>query len=325
LNTPWGASGSWQARTLISSFHRNTDDGQQFFDILERLRKDPARFLPVIELMYLCLSLGFIGPYRPPRGDSARFDHIRNEVCTLIIHERRIADVPLSPQWKGIPARYRAHRRLVPVWVAIATAVAATGGLFAAVSAELNAGSDTIYARMLAAPPARMPSFQRVSRVQPPPAPIQTVGSTVIDRLKNALQAGIVSGHLTVLGTPSAPVVRIGNQGMFPAGSASPQATSIGLLEALGSTLKAEQGTLQVIGYTDNQPIRTVQFPSNFQLSLARAQAVRAVIIHTLGDATRVTAEGRADADPIASNATAEGRELNRRIEIVLHRQDQQE
>ena len=82
-------------------------------------------------------------------------------------------------------------------------------------------------------------------------------------------------------------------------------------------------GSLQVIGYTDNQPIRTVQFPSNFQLSAARAQAVRADHWHApsaMPDAS--AAEGRADSDPIASNATPEGREQNRRIEIVLRRQD---
>ena len=77
-----------------------------------------------------------------------------------------------------------------------------------------------------------------------------------------------------------------------------------------------------MIDYTDDQPVRTVRFPSNFQLSVARANAVRAIIVRDLGDPARVSAEGRADADPIASNATAEGREQNRRIEIVLHRQD---
>ena len=78
--------------------------------------------------------------------------------------------------------------------------------------------------------------------------------------------------------------------------------------------------SLRVIDYTDNQPVRTVQFPSNFQLSAARANAVRAIVARNVGDPARVSAEGRADADPIAPNTTAEGREQNRRIEIVLHR-----
>ena len=109
---------------------------------------------------------------------------------------------------------------------------------------------------------------------------------------------------------------------MFLANSASVQPAFVPLLERIAAILKDQPGSLQVIGYTDDQPIRTVQFPSNFQLSAARAQAVRAIIARAIGDAGRISAEGRADADPLASNATPEGREQNRRIEIVLHRRD---
>jgi type VI secretion system protein ImpK len=76
-----------------------------------------------------------------------------------------------------------------------------------------------------------------------------------------------------------------------------------------------------VDGYTDDQPIHTVQFPSNFQLSQARADAAKAIIARALGDPSRITAQGHADANPIASNATPEGRDQNRRIEVVLRRQ----
>jgi type VI secretion system protein ImpK len=85
--------------------------------------------------------------------------------------------------------------------------------------------------------------------------------------------------------------------------------------------LKEEQGTVRIIGYTDNVPIRTIAFPSNAQLSTARAQAASAIIATTIGDPSRLSAEGRADADPIAPNTTPEGQERNRRIEIVLNRQ----
>jgi type VI secretion system protein ImpK len=78
---------------------------------------------------------------------------------------------------------------------------------------------------------------------------------------------------------------------------------------------------VKVIGYTDSEPIRTIAFPSNFQLSTARAQAASTIFGAALGVASRITVEGRADADPIAPNATPEGRERNRRIEVVLTRQ----
>jgi type VI secretion system protein ImpK len=93
------------------------------------------------------------------------------------------------------------------------------------------------------------------------------------------------------------------------------------VLDRIAQALKDEPGRVQVVGYTDDTPIRTVRFPSNFQLSAARAQAAREVLARGIGDAARLASEGRADADPIAPNATPEGRDANRRIEIVLQRQ----
>ena len=116
-------------------------------------------------------------------------------------------------------------------------------------------------------------------------------------------------------------MIRVLSRGMFPSGSAAVQPGAKPLLFRIGQALKAEPGTVQVIGYTDNQPIRTVAFPSNFRLSTVRAQAAGAIIASGLGDAARLSEEGRGDADPIAPNTTPEGREQNRRIEIVLHPQ----
>jgi len=57
-STPWGASSEWNKRTLLSLFHQDIGGGQQFFDILGRLRQDPARFLPAIEAMSLWFATG---------------------------------------------------------------------------------------------------------------------------------------------------------------------------------------------------------------------------------------------------------------------------
>jgi type VI secretion system protein ImpK len=124
-----------------------------------------------------------------------------------------------------------------------------------------------------------------------------------------------------VLGDRATPIVRIRNRGMFPSGSASVAPNYVHLLERIGEALKAEKGPVTVNGYTDNQPIHTVQFPSNFQLSAMRADAARSIIVGALGDPGRVSAQGHADANPVASNGTPDGRDQNRRIEVVLRRQ----
>jgi type VI secretion system protein ImpK len=174
---------------------------------------------------------------------------------------------------------------------------------------------------MLAAPPATMPAITRAVAVVPPPPPPPAPGPQFLDTLRTFLAPEIKQGLVVVLGTEQAPLVRIRNRGLFGSGSAVVEKGFFPLLHRIGEALKTEPGHVTVIGYTDNQPIHTVQFPSNFQLSTKRAEAAKAIIAQALGDTSRITAEGRADADPVASNATPEGREANRRIEVLLQRQ----
>jgi type VI secretion system protein ImpK len=157
--------------------------------------------------------------------------------------------------------------------------------------------------------------------VQPPPPPPPPDQPTLLDKLRAALKPEIEQGVVAVVGTESTPVVRVRNRNMFPGGSAKLQPAFVPVLEHVGAALAHEPGQLVVAGYTDNQPIHTVQFPSNFQLSAARATAAKDVLARSIGQPARVASEGRADADPIAPNNTAEGREQNRRIEIILRRE----
>jgi type VI secretion system protein ImpK len=167
-----------------------------------------------------------------------------------------------------------------------------------------------------------MPTITRVpvaepQPVRPPPPP----EPTVLDRLRTFLAPEIKEGLVEVTGTVGQPLVRITGRGMFASGSATVTPSFKPLMDRIGLALKEEQGSVRVIGYTDDQPISTIAFPSNVQLSAARAKMASAMLATSVGDASRLSAEGRADADPIAPNTTPEGRERNRRIEVVLNRQ----
>jgi type VI secretion system protein ImpK len=196
--------------------------------------------------------------------------------------------------------------------------------MFAWFAIALNASSDILQARARDAPPVRMPDIARgpiveaqpvVNRSLIPPEP------TALDRIRKSLRPDIEQGLAEVAGTAAQPVVRIAGSGLFAPGSATVQPAFKSLLSRIGQVLGAEAGKVRVIGYTDDQSIRTIAFPSNAQLSAARARAASTIIAAGIGDPSRVSFEGRADAEPIATNATAEGRERNRRIEIVLSRQ----
>jgi type VI secretion system protein ImpK len=328
LNTPWGSSGVWDQRSLVSSFHKEVRSGERFFQLLDQAKNSAGTFLPVLELMYLCLSLGFMGRYRlAPRGAS-ELEKVREDVYATIMRQRAAGEPGLSPQWMGASAPYRPARASLPVWVVGVAGLALVGGLFAWFSTSLNAASDDVLARMMSAPPQAMPAITRTAIVVPPPPPPPPPEPGVLDKLRTFLKPEIDAGLVLVLGDENTPIVRIRNKGvapggpvMFGSGNASVQPAFIPILERIGTALKQEQGSVQVLGHSDNQPIRTVRFPSNFHLSAARAEAAREIILRTLGEPGRIKAEGRADAEPVASNATAEGRDENRRIEVVLRRQ----
>jgi type VI secretion system protein ImpK len=321
LHSPWGAASAWNARALTASLYREIHNDDQIFDIFNRLRQEADKFLPVIELIYLCLSLGLLGRYRDPQYAPGDLDRLRDEMCNLITQRRECSDRHLSPRWKGVKDAYRIRVGKFPAWVPLLAAAVTVSTSSIWVSRDLNAESDRIYARVSAIPPLKMPEIVRATVARPVPQAAHGTGSDIADRLREILK-GEPAGA-SIVGTATVPVLRISSQAIFQRGGASVRRSFVPTLERIGSVLQREPGSVQVIGHTDNAPTRTIQFPSNFQLSLAWARAVRAVMLHTFTDAGRISAEGRGDADPLESNTTAEGRTQNCRIEIIVHpRQD---
>jgi chemotaxis protein MotB len=108
---------------------------------------------------------------------------------------------------------------------------------------------------------------------------------------------------------------------LFASGSAVPQPAGIPLLHQIGQILAPEKSHhVNVEGHTDDVPIRTGQFPSNWELSGSRASAVVRALAQGGVGSGRMTAQGRAQLDPVTSNDTDAGRVLNRRVEILLPR-----
>jgi chemotaxis protein MotB len=108
---------------------------------------------------------------------------------------------------------------------------------------------------------------------------------------------------------------------LFDSGQASLQTAGLPLLDEIAHLLDIDQThPITVEGYTDNVPISTPEFPSNWELSAGRASTVvRFLIAHGVSDG-RLAAAGYAYLHPVATNATAAGRALNRRVDIVLNR-----
>jgi len=112
---------------------------------------------------------------------------------------------------------------------------------------------------------------------------------------------------------------------IFTSGSAQIKKSSFPLLNQIGSTLKTKfpDSLIRIEGHTDNIPVKSSQYPSNWELSSARASSIVRYLIGNLGfDETKFAAVGYADSRPIASNSTEEGRIKNRRVEIVVLRKN---
>ncbi len=313
-NTPWGSHGPWADASLIATFHREVRSGERFFSLLTRLTQNAGRFLPVIELMYLCMSLGMQGRYRlSPRGP-AELDRVREETYLIILRQRGAAEAALSPHWQGAAKSFRPPRFEPPVWLAALVAAGLLGLAYTLVALGLNTSSDRSFEHALALPPESMPAIVRPRPPEPlAPVPQPEGGRT---QLAGFLAPEIRQGLVSVVGTEAAPIIRLQSAGMFASGSAVIEPAVMPVLDRIADALRTRPGPVRIAGYTDAQPIHTVAFPSNYQLSLARARAAGQVL-GAIG-ASRISAEGRADADPIGPNTTPAGRQLNRRIEITV-------
>ena len=139
------------------------------------------------------------------------------------------------------------------------------------------------------------------------------------EMLKRLLDIEIKEGQIDVESTARTILIRIREKGSFASGSALLNSSFVDVIDKIANALTQIEGRIAVEGHTDNIPINTFAFPSNWDLSAARSVAVvrRMLDIAPL-QPTRVTASGFADTRPQAVNITVEGRARNRRVEIVV-------
>ena len=205
-----------------------------------------------------------------------------------------------------------------PIWVIGSIAIAIVAALFLWCVVAINARSDALYASLLGAPPSSMPRINRAALIRPPPPVPSGIhharpapGSASI-RERPAL--------LTVLGTPTTIVLRISTDRIFADGSAAVLPASVPLLERIGGAVKARIGprtgpARSTVTRTTAPSIRwRFRRISGFPRAVPKPSAI------SCGGplATRSKSQPRAGAKrtPSKSNATASGREQNRRVEI---------
>ncbi len=126
-------------------------------------------------------------------------------------------------------------------------------------------------------------------------------------------------GKVEVIRSATAVNLIITDDLLYPAGDTQLSADGRALLDRIAAMLKRSRYAVSVEGYTDNTPIHTARFPSNWELSTARATTVARYLIRRGVAPARLSAIGYGDTRPRADNTTASGRARNRRVTLVLH------
>jgi chemotaxis protein MotB len=132
----------------------------------------------------------------------------------------------------------------------------------------------------------------------------------------------IQAGEVEVSGTDLWFAIELRSSLLFESGGAVPAIAADAILAQVADRLKGLDNPIHVEGFTDNEPIATEQYPSNWELSAARAAAVVRLLAMNGVDPRRMAAVGYGEYQPAYSNRTAEGRRLNRRIVIVVSRDE---
>ncbi|MCD6533247.1 MAG: type IVB secretion system protein IcmH/DotU [Deltaproteobacteria bacterium] len=310
LNTPWGAQSSWGHNSLLVRFHDEAWGGETFFTILDQLMQRPSQYGEILELGYLCLSLGFEGKYRVSADGRRALDQLHQDLYLAIREFREPPERELSPHWQGIRDFRNPLTKYVPLWVMVLVAGVVLMSIYLGFAFLLKGPSDRTFASLAVLASAKGYDH-RVIIEQPIPAKKQQAG--LIDRLKTLLAQEILLGVVEVL---DGPLIRI--SGSFPSGKAQIRDEFRPILVNIAVELSKEANFLEVIGYTDNQPIFSARFPSNWDLSNTRAHNIAIILTSAGMPSNHIKYKGRGDLDPIVPNTTAKNRARNRRVEILV-------
>lgn len=306
-STPWGGSGAWAAQSLLVQFHNESWGGEKVFALMAKLAENVPANRNLLELLYVCLAFGFEGRYRVVDNGRAQLDGVRARLAQML-RQGSNPDPALSPRWQGAEPGESSLRQKLPVWAIAAATALVLLLIYIGLRFSINGASDDVFAAL------RGYDVKTAAIAAPTPPP-------AAPRLAGLLDNDIKAGLIQVNDLADRSVVTIKGDGLFGPGSAEVSSELRPLVLRIGEALQRMKGQVLVTGHTDNQPIRSLRFPSNWHLSQARAEAFRNLLAERV-EIGRLRAEGRADAEAVADNATPAGRAKNRRVEVTLMVQD---
>ena len=303
LSTPWGSQSEWAQHPMLVALHREAWGGEKFFEMLDRISVDPARHIDLMELQYLVLALGFTGKYQMIERGHEQLADLQQNLYRKIRSVRGPAAKELSLQWQGLEDRRNRLIRYVPWWVMAVAALTIIAITFAVFYSRLAEQANPVHEKL-----AKI----GIGDPQVPPSP-PLPGPT----LKQLLAEDEAAGALTVVENGRRSVVTMPGSDVFRSGSADINPSYRPTLQRVAAAVNRVKGQIKVEGHTDDQPIRSLTFGSNYALSRARAQSVVNVLKETLDKSINPAVSGVGPSQPLSTGSDPESRARNRRVEII--------
>ena len=321
LNTPWGRKSNWEESSLLHEFHGDGQEGKKFFVILRQLLQNPKRYIHLIELAYICLNLGYEGVFGLRENGPSIIAQHQQRLFELIQQINGPDDDSLSTDWQGIKSTRKPVMPEIPLWVSLAISGLLLMLIYFGVIYLINRNSDKVSQRLdrISQREATLPTTPQIVQrpIALPPqkeASYETAEDVLdIDKLKELLHFEIEQKKVQVLDGPTLRIVNV-----FHSGSDQVKEEFISMMAKIAKILDSYTVRVLVVGHTDNLPIFSGRFPSNWHLSEARAKSVANRLALTEKLLGRIRYEGHGASDPVSSNDTEEGRSLNRRIDIHI-------
>jgi type VI secretion system protein ImpK len=311
LNTPWGSQSGWSSQSLLVTFHRESFGGEKFFQILERVNSEAGRYLSLLELLYLCLALGFEGKYRLDERGHSQLADIRTDLYRRIQAARGAVSNELSPRWQGVQDKRNGVVRLVPLWVVAAACFTLLAIMLIFLNSRLSSRAETVNRTL-----AEIGNQDVLAVVSSPSSnTLPPLG------LSDVLAGPISQKLVSVQEHDGGAVVIITVPNLFGSGNANLNPEYEPLVQQIAQALSRLPGQIIVVGHTDNQGIRSFQFKDNFELSSARARNVVTMLRKSIAEPERIESRGVGPSQPrYTPEDEPENQARNRRVEIVYRR-----
>jgi type VI secretion system protein ImpK len=302
LNTPWGAQGYWSQQTLLSKFHNETSGGEKCFLIIDKVLQQPNSNTDLLELSYVCLSLGFKGKYRITSNGENELLHICQRLSQAIAIQRPETKM-LSPDGESEKGKIQAAHTRFPLNLFFFVLLFVCSALYAVYLSNLHTRSTPIFQMLETIAANDLPSLGKSETTYN--------AKVILDQLSIQLAEHIGRGQIELAQSNGLVSIRLISPALFPPGRTTINQQALPAVTTLNNVILAHSDSVLIVGHTDS----TGQAESNWVISRQRADAVQAWLLSSEPSVKYSDTQGLADTQPLVNTTSASE---NRRVEIIL-------